>query len=267
MRILISGVTSFLGLSVAKRLVASGHTVYGIVRENSRNREKVEGEKGITLLSLDVGEMEEEEKVKALSSIAFDMVFHFAWDGVGSAGRSDAVMQEKNFRMSKAFFHWAKAHAVKTFFFSGSQAEVGRGTREEPVPASPYGEKKLAFSSYGLEHHGEMRFVDLRIYSIYGRDDHEGSLVKTIVRNTLKGKETALGDGKKRWNFMAEEDFSRALVFLADSIDDLQKCSPFMLALRETGAVSVDICSKESRPLSDYCKEIEEVGRDFLKKR
>lgn len=267
MRILISGVTSFLGLSVAKRLVASGHTVYGIVRENSRNREKVEGEKGITLLSLDVGEMEEEEKAKALSSIAFDMVFHFAWDGVGSAGRSDAVMQEKNLRMSKAFFHWAKAHGVKTFFFSGSQAEVGRGTREEPVPASPYGEKKLAFSSYGLEHHGEMRFVDLRIYSIYGRDDHEGSLVKTIVRNTLEGKETALGDGKKRWNFMAEEDFSRALVFLADSIDDLQKSSPFTLALRETGAVSVDICSKESRPLSDYCKEIEEVGRDFLKKR
>ena len=66
---------------------------------------------------------------------------------------------------------------------------------------------------------------------------------------------------------MAEEDFSRALVFLADSIDDLQKSSPFTLALRETGAVSVDICSKESRPLSDYCKEIEEVGRDFLKKR
>jgi NAD dependent epimerase/dehydratase family protein len=267
MRILISGVTSFLGLSVAKRLVASGHTVYGIVRENSRNREKVEGEKGITLLSLDMSEMEEEEKAKPLSILTFDMVFHFAWDGVGSAGRSDAVMQEKNLRMSKAFFYWAKAHAVKTFFFSGSQAEVGRGTREEPVPASPYGEKKLAFSSYGLEHHGEMRFVDLRIYSIYGRDDHEGSLVKTIVRNTLKGKETALGDGKKRWNFMAEEDFSRALVFLMDSIDDLQKCSPFMLALRETGAVSVDICSKESRPLSDYCKEIEEVGRDFLKKR
>lgn len=267
MRILISGVTSFLGLSVAKRLVASGHTVYGIVRENSRNREKVEGEKGITLLSLDMSEMEEEEKEKPLSILAFDMVFHFAWDGVGSAGRSDAVMQEKNLRMSKAFFHWAKAHGVKAFFFSGSQAEVGRGTREEPVPASPYGEKKLAFSSYGLEHHGEMRFVDLRIYSIYGRDDHEGSLVKTIVRNTLEGKETALGDGKKRWNFMAEEDFSRALVFLADSIGDLQKCSPFMLALRETGAVSVDICSKESRPLSDYCKEIEEVGRDFLKKR
>ena len=108
MRILISGVTSLLGLSVAKRLVASGHTVYGIVRENSKNREKVEGEKGITLLSLDMSEMEEEEKAKALSSIAFDMVFHFAWDGVGSAGRSDAVMQEKNLRMSKAFFHWAK---------------------------------------------------------------------------------------------------------------------------------------------------------------
>ena len=29
----------------------------------------------------------------------------------------------------------------------------------------------------------------------------------------------------------------------------------------------MDICSKESQPLSDYCKEIEEIGHDFLKKR
>ena len=53
--------------------------------------------------------------------------------------------------MSKAFFSWAKAHGVKRFFFAGSQAEMGRGTREEPLPASPYGEKKLAFSEYGLK--------------------------------------------------------------------------------------------------------------------
>ena len=157
--------------------------------------------------------------------------------------------------MSKAFFSWAKEHGVRRFFFAGSQAEMGKGSREEPLPASPYGEKKLAFSEYGLKNHGEMEFIDLRIYSIYGKGDHERSLVKTLVRNTLRGMETELGSGNKIWNFMAEEDFGRALAFLTD------------LDIQTGGAFTIDICSGESRLLSDYIKEIEQIGFSFLKKK
>ena len=132
---------------------------------------------------------------------------------------------------------------------------MGRGTREEPLPASPYGEKKLAFSEYGLKNHGEMEFTDLRIYSIYGKGDHERSLVKTLVRNTLRGMETELGSGNKIWNFMAEEDFGRALAFLVE------------LDFQKRGAFTIDICSRESRLLSDYIKEIEQIGFSFLKKK
>lgn len=277
MRILISGITSFLGINTGKALLKKGHEVYGILRSESRNKERLKGEKGIQLLSLNMESFllwEKEQGREAESNITrdshaiakgislpslaelhFDVVLHFAWDGVGSLGRSDIATQEKNLAMSKAFFSWAKAHGVKRFFFAGSQAEMGRGTREEPLPASPYGEKKLAFSEYGLKNHGDMEFIDLRIYSIYGKGDHERSLVKTLVRNTLKGRETELGLGNKIWNFMAEEDFARALAFLVE------------LDFQKRGAFTIDICSRESRLLSDYIKEIEQIGFSFLKKK
>ena len=291
MRILISGITSFLGISTGKALLKKGHEVYGILRPESRNKERLKGEKGMQLLSLNMESFllwEKEHGIEAeynnstteggitternatsenlspvspapFSELHFDAVLHFAWDGVGSLGRSDIATQEKNLRMSKAFFSWAKAHGVKRFFFAGSQAEMGRGTREEPLPASPYGEKKLAFSEYGLKNYGDMEFIDLRIYSIYGKGDHERSLVKTLVRNTLRGMETELGSGNKIWNFMAEEDFGRALAFLTD-LDILTRKG-------ESGSFTIDICSGESRLLSDYIKEIEQIGFSFLKKK
>ena len=290
MRILISGITSFLGISAGKALLKKGHEVYGILRPESRNKERLKGEKGMQLLSLNMESFllwEKENEIEAeytnstteggittesnsttdrhaidnslslpsLARLHFDAVLHFAWDGVGSLGRSDMATQEKNLRMSKAFFSWAKAHGVRRFFFAGSQAEMGKGSREEPLPASPYGEKKLAFSEYGLKNHGEMEFIDLRIYSIYGKGDHERSLVKTLVRNTLRGMETELGSGNKIWNFMAEEDFGQALAFLTD------------LEIQTRGAFTIDICSGESRLLSDYIKEIEQIGFSFLKKK
>ena len=293
MRILISGITSFLGISTGKALLKKGHEVYGILRPESRNKERLKGEKGMQLLSLNMESFllwekehgrEEESNITrdshaiakgislpSLAELHFDTVLHFAWDGVGSLGRSDLATQEKNLAMSKAFFSWAKAHGVKRFFFAGSQAEMGRGTREEPLPASPYGEKKLAFSAYGLKHHGDMEFIDLRIYSIYGKGDHERSLVKTLVRNTLKGRETELGLGNNIWNFIAEEDFARALAFLTDLDVPTRKGEQLNLASygqnKECGSFTIDICSKESRLLSDYIKEIEQIGFSFLEKK
>ena len=327
MRILISGITSFLGISAGKALLKKGHEVYGILRPESRNKERLKGEKGMQLLSLNMESFllwEKENEIEAeytnstteggittesnsttdrhaidnslslpsLARLHFDAVLHFAWDGVGSLGRSDIATQEKNLRMSKAFFSWAKAHGVRRFFFAGSQAEMGRGTREEPLPASPYGEKKLAFSEYGLKNYGDMEFIDLRIYSIYGKGDHERSLVKTLVRNTLRGMETELGSGNKIWNFMAEEDFGRALAFLTDldiqtrkeesrnkgskkleSADSETEYKEKQLESglsgqgKDCGSFTIDICSRESRLLSDYIKEIEQIGFSFLKKK
>ena len=346
MKILISGVSSFLGIYTAKELLSQGHQVYGIVRKESKNREKLESLRGLQLISVDMkafssyaeeGELALAEGIRkqedsfsreaafsrngfALASLVpndLDAIIHFAWDGVGSKGRENPEIQEQNLLMSKGFYQWGLQNGVKYFLFAGSQAEYGRGTRENPEPVSAYGKAKLSFSRYGLsggravedsafpkqcfrsfddkeeteqekakeaeqkaeqkteqkteqkaeqkaeqeaeqkaEHKAEqenpMKFLDLRIFSVYGVGDHETTLVHTLVQAVLAGQSMDLSPCSQMWNFMEARDLARAIAFLLEG---------------GFGSGTYDLCSQDSRPLKDYVLEIESLGKAFLEKK
>lgn len=326
MKILISGVSSFLGIYTAKELLSQGHQVYGIVRKESKNREKLESLRGLQLISVDMkvfssyaeeGEIALAEGIRkqedsfsreaafsrdgfALASLVpndLDAIIHFAWDGVGSKGRENPEIQEQNLLMSKGFYQWGLQTGVKYFLFAGSQAEYGRGTRENPEPVSAYGKAKLSFSRYGLsggraaedsafpkqcfrsfdnteeteqekaketeqeteqkseqkaEQENPMKFLDLRIFSVYGVGDHETTLVHTLVQAVLAGRSMDLSPCSQMWNFMEARDLARAIAFLLEG---------------GFGSGTYDLCSQDSRPLKDYVLEIESLGKAFLEKK
>ena len=318
MKILISGVSSFLGIYTAKELLAQGHELYGIVRKESKNREKLESLRGLQLISVDMkafsrfvegGEFASAEAIRkqedsfsreavflqggvALASLLpkdLDAIIHFAWDGVGSKGRENPEIQEQNLLMSKGFYQWGLQRGVKYFLFAGSQAEYGRGTRENPEPVSAYGKAKLSFSRYGLSggkgeegysfqeeepktvdslekttqgknpensqeegRKGKMDFLDLRIFSVYGIGDHESTLVQTLVQAVLAGQPMDLSPCSQMWNFMEARDLARAIAFLLEG---------------DFGSGTYDLCGKDSRPLKDYVLEIEALGKVFLEKK
>ena len=310
MKILISGVSSFLGIYTAKELLSQGHELYGIVRKESKNREKLESLRGLQLISADMkafsdfaegGELASTEAIRkpedsfsreaafsrgdyAIESLLpkdLDAIIHFAWDGVGSKGRENPEIQEQNLLMSKGFYQWGLQRGVKYFLFAGSQAEYGRGTRENPQPVSAYGKAKLSFSLYGLsggkgeegysfqkqerkplnftekikqgkEQEPQMDFLDLRIFSVYGIGDHESTLVQTLVQAVLAGQSMDLSPCSQMWNFMEARDLARAIAFLLEG---------------GFGSGTYDLCGKESRPLKDYVLEIEALGKAFLEKK
>ena len=326
MKILISGVSSFLGIYTAKELLSQGHELYGIVRKESKNRKKLESLRGLQLISVDMkafsrfaegGELASEEAIRkqedsfsreaafsrggfAVESLLpkdLDAIIHFAWDGVGSKGRENPEIQEQNLLMSKGFYQWGLQSGVKYFLFAGSQAEYGRGTRENPEPVSAYGKAKLSFSRYGLsggravedsafpkqcfrsfddkeeaeqekaketeqkaeqkterkaEQENPMKFLDLRIFSVYGVGDHETTLVHTLVQAVLAGQSMDLSPCSQMWNFMEARDLARAITFLLEG---------------GFGSGTYDLCSQDSRPLKDYVLEIESLGKAFLEKK
>lgn len=310
MKILISGVSSFLGIYTAKELLSQGHELYGIVRKESKNREKLESLRGLQLISVDMkvfsgygegGELASAEAIRkqedsfsreatflqggfALASLFpkdLDAIIHFAWDGVGSKGRENPEIQEQNLLMSMGFYQWGLQSGVKYFLFAGSQAEYGRGTRENPEPVSAYGKAKLSFSLYGLsggkgeegysfqkqerkpldftektkqgkEQEPQMDFLDLRIFSVYGIGDHESTLVQTLVQAVLAGQSMDLSPCSQMWNFMEARDLARAIAFLLEG---------------DFGSGTYDLCGKDSRPLKDYVLEIEALGKAFLEKK
>ena len=164
MRVLITGVTSFLGLYTAKLLLQEGHEVIGAVRPGSRRAQELDAH-GISAyptyrtVHLDLSELPEAElgethyaEVLGLDPAPLiDAWIHFAWDGVGSAGRSDTNIQIENIQNAKKAYLYAKLLGARKFLFAGSQAEYGRGNHRVPLPVSPYGKANLRFGRWATE--------------------------------------------------------------------------------------------------------------------
>ena len=266
MRVLITGVTSFLGLYTAKLLLQEGHEVIGAVRPGSRRAQELEAH-GISAyptyrtVHLDLSELPEAElgethyaevlgldhahsaaPVVAAQQTAtclpspaladdvaplIDAWVHFAWDGVGSAGRSDTNIQIENIQNAKKAYLYAKLLGARKFLFAGSQAEYGIGNHRVPMPVSPYGKAKLAFGRWATEQSllsemyddAPMQFIHMRIYSVYGSGDHETSLVNTVLRAALHHEAITLGPCEQRWNYLEVHDLARAIRILLRSED------------------------------------------------
>lgn len=322
MKILISGVSSFLGIYTAKELLSQGHQVYGIVRKESKNREKLESLRGLQLISVDMkafssyieeGELVLAEGIRkqedsfsreaafsrggfALESLLpkdVDAIIHFAWDGVGSKGRENPEIQEQNLLMSKGFYQWGLQSGVKYFLFAGSQAEYGRGTRENPEPVSAYGKAKLSFSRYGLS--GGRAAEDSAFSEQHFKSfEDEGEAEREKAKETEQKAEHK-AEQENQMSFLDLRIFSvygvgdhettlvQSLVqaVLAGQAMDLSPCSQmwnFMEARDLARAIAFlleggfgsgtyDLCSKESRPLKDYVMEMESLGKAFLEKK
>lgn len=258
MRVLITGITSFLGLYTAKLLLQEGHEVIGAVRPGSRRAQELDAH-GISAyptyrtVHLDLSELPEAElgeahyaEVLGDTAALIDAWIHFAWDGVGSAGRSDTNIQIENIQNAKKAYLYAKLLGARKFLFAGSQAEYGSGNHRVPMPVSPYGKAKLAFGRWATEQSllseiyddAPMQFIHMRIYSVYGSGDHETSLVNTVLRAALRHEAITLGPCEQRWNYLEVHDLARAIRILLSSEDT------------RTGIY--DIAGSDSRILKKY---------------
>lgn len=270
MRVLITGITSFLGLYTAKLLLQEGHEVIGAVRPGSRRVQELDAH-GISAyptyrtVHLDLSELPEAElgethyaEVLGLDSVPLiDAWIHFAWDGVGSAGRSDTNIQIENIQNAKKAYLYAKLLGARKFLFAGSQAEYGIGNHRVPMPVSPYGKAKLAFGRWATEQSllselyddAPMQFIHMRIYSVYGSGDHETSLVNTVLRAALRHEAITLGPCEQRWNYLEVHDLARAIRILLRSEDT------------RTGIY--DIAGSDSRMLKKYVIAMNAIAARF----
>ena len=322
MRVLITGVTSFLGLYTAKLLLQEGHEVIGAVRPGSRRAQELDAH-GISAyptyrtVHLDLSELPEAElgeahyaEVLGLDGAAasarsaepaghsgtaaamqvaadsahsaapvvavqqtatrlpapaladdtaalIDAWIHFAWDGVGSAGRSDTNIQIENIQNAKKAYLYAKLLGARKFLFAGSQAEYGIGNHRVPMPVSPYGKAKLSFGRWATEQSllselyddAPMQFIHMRIYSVYGSGDHETSLVNTVLRAALRHEAITLGPCEQRWNYLEVHDLARAIRILLRS--------------EETRTGIYDIAGSDSRMLKKYVIAMNAIAARF----
>jgi len=150
----------------------------------------------------------------------FDTFIHMAWQG-----GLDRLSYEANY-LSCAYSIEAVDLAFRlgctTFIATGSQAECGESEnilneKTECNPISAFGLAKYS-SMNACEQRCKalgLRFVWLRVLSVYGGYDRTSTMLYSLVNDLLKGNEFSLSSGNQYWDFLHSDDIANALFLLS----------------------------------------------------
>lgn len=246
-KIVITGATSFLGRNLTQALLKKGYEVYVFIRKTSNNPLKIKNEK----LKYIYGTLDEIEIILDHIKQA-DIFIHFAWAGSGAVGRNTEDIQMSNINYSMRALEVSIKLNCKKFIFPGSQAEYGKinGLITEKAKCNPlsfYGKAKLSFSkkAHIMCENKSINFIHLRIFSVYGFGDREGTLVDSCIKSFNNGKTLELGPCSQNWNYLYITDFVNIITQLIEI-----ECT--------TGIYN--IASPETRILKDFVKIIYDLS-------
>jgi nucleoside-diphosphate-sugar epimerase len=250
MKYLITGGSSFIGVALTKLLITNGHEVIIVARRTSKtNGNILQSDKVKTVL---YDGMQDIASIKGPVSSA-DVFIHLAWSGTSHEGRHDKTMQDDNIKYSLKAVRVAHELGCKLFLEAGSQAEYGfiNEPFDEDTPCHPdneYGRAKLEFGEEGSKLCNDlgMKFIHLRIVSIYGDTDHLWTLVMSSIRKMLKNEDVELSSCEQKWNFVYIKDAVKQMYLLCEH------------ALRDQNFKSEIylIGSKDTRVLKGYVNEM-----------
>ena len=236
MEILITGATSIIGAPLVKKLLADGHTVTAVVRPQSTNFNRIINICDTAKLNIIFLDLTNVYKLPDLLTNGCDICFHFAWDGAGSENRKRRSIQQKNVVDSFEIFKNVSTMGCKKFIFSGSQAEYGvckQEIREDTIcnPISEYGKAKFDFMNLAKDwlfqeyQHGNttMQYIHTRIFSVYGPEEHKGSLIESCISAFSNDEKIALSPCSQLWNYIYIDDLTQAFISLMET----KMSSPF----------------------------------------
>jgi nucleoside-diphosphate-sugar epimerase len=215
-KILITGVTGFLGSHIVEHFVEENYHIMGLKRSTSSISKCAGFFDKLSWLNVD----EIDWKQKAIS-FKPDFIVHVAWTGVNSNERNDWGIQIQNIDLLYSILQIAKEVKIKKIIGFGSQAEYGylSAVVDENYPTNPvtaYGAIKLACSEL-MKLFCESNGIDwywLRLFSFFGEREDDSWLIPSVVKKMMTDTSMNLTLGEQRYAYLYVKD-------LADAIENI----------------------------------------------
>ncbi len=233
-----------IGVATIEAAIQNGVKVYAIIREGTSRKDRLPISE---LVEVVYGELDRLKEISNLPNDA-DVFYHFAWTGTSKAERDNPVIQEKNIKYSLDAVELAHICGCKRFIGAGSQAEYGpvydEITEDTPYyPVIAYGVAKRAASllTENLCSKYGMTFVWGRIFSVYGKNDNEGTMLRYAIEKFKNGDHASFSSGRQNWNYLHEKDAGEMF---------------YRLGMSENAMGEYRIASKDTRPLREFILEL-----------
>lgn len=243
-KIAITGATSMLGVALVEEAIENSIEVAAIVRPCSTNLDRLPSSPLVKIIECDLKSLNTLE----IDSSDYDVFYHFGWDYTYREKRDDAECQEKNIEYTLKAVRLAYKMGCKLFVGAGSQAEYGRSTdklsSDSPIrPDIAYGVAKYAAGKLSelLCRDLNIGHIWTRVFSIYGPNDNEATMISYAIKTFLSGEEPAFTKSEQQWDYLYSKDAANAFIKIG------QKGKP--------GRVYC-IGSGETHALADYIKMI-----------
>ncbi|HEY0057394.1 MAG TPA: NAD-dependent epimerase/dehydratase family protein [Pedobacter sp.] len=251
-KVLITGITGFLGSHIAESLIQYDIQVIGLKRRTSDIWRCKGFDNQIYWIDIDDKGNWKHEIVK----IAPRVIIHCAWIGVEVTDRDNWAEQIKNIYFLADLIEITKSILLSKFIFLGSQAEYGNisGKVSERVPScalNAYSSIKLAClgitKTFCESNH--INWIWLRVFSVFGEKENENWLIPSVIKKMLTEKEMDFTPAGQKYAYLYVKDF-------ADIIMRISSCNI------RSGVYNIS--SKNAQPLRCVIEQIRNiVNPDF----
>lgn len=211
MKILVSGSGGFLGGAFVNFCKSKGYSVLEIKRKSNHNKDESSGKVFYQNSLL------EEKVVSDICDFEPQFFFHFAWKGVSNTNRNEDQYRY-NINLTLESIELAHLVGCTKWIGFGSQAEYGIKNNkiaedEGCNPITNYGKSKLSLSisSLGLCESLGIQGAWIRVFSVFGQNDHETALIPMVIQKMLKNEEIHLSACTQTWDYLYIDDALEAL--------------------------------------------------------
>ena len=94
-----------------------------------------------------------------------------------------------------------------------------------------------------------LKYIHLRIFSVYGENDHDETLIKSSIKKLRDGNPIAMASGGQMWNYIYVKDAARQIV----------KLSIYAVNYEDFKQEVFNIASNDTRRLQDFVITMKEV--------
>lgn len=217
-KVLITGITGFLGSQIAQELNDNGFELIAIKRNSSDLSRCSEFSENVNWI--DLSDNWEEQIIDLKPQI----IIHSAWEGVGAVDRDNWQVQMNNLQLTLKLLSIAKEVNVEKFVGFGSQAEYGAfsGIIDEDYiidPKSAYGLSKY-LCSQTIKVFCEQNNMDwywLRLFSFFGEKEASNWFIPTLIKNISENKPMDMTPGEQRYAYMYIGDLAAIIIKLVNS--------------------------------------------------